>query len=66
MGRPFFAIIVAVVLLGISKQQLGVLHWIPLIGAGVALVYFGYEMGYRSGKDRALRDNRNDLSNDRI
>jgi len=35
-------------------------EWMMIIAAVIALGYFAYNMGYRSGKDRALRDNRND------
>ena len=37
-------------------------EWIVIIAAVFALGYFGYNIGYRSGKTRALRDNRNDSS----
>jgi len=60
MHRSYLALLTVIAMLGISSTDLGVWQWVPLLIAGSAIIYFGYEMGYQSGKDRALRDNRND------
>ena len=37
------------------------IEWILLVAAIFAVGFYAYNTGYRSGKDRALRDNANDL-----
>lgn len=60
MDKSFISLLAAIFLVQFSSDDLGIWQGISLIGAGGALIYFGYGMGYQSGKDRALRDNRKD------
>jgi len=64
MDRSTVALIAAITLVGVASSNHGVWRWIPLLGAGAAFICFGYEMGYRSGKDKAMRENCNDLARD--
>jgi len=63
MYKGPIALIAAIVLVQYSSADLGIWHGVPMIVAGVAFIYFGYEMGYQRGNDKALRDNRIDSKN---